>query len=285
MRLLLLTVALLGTVSASAQGRPGYDVQLKRLRVGDQVVTSTGSIGTVAGIFSDRDVSVKIGYSNLTFNRKDVAGAGCSARACDGDSATTRTGSQGEILGVFPSGDVAIKVGYSALKFARANIAIEGCVGSICSGDQVTTRTGSSGTVNGIFENGDISVKIGYSNLTFKFKDVSSSYNPPYPNGNSINRLPSVGETVFTSTGSQGEVAGVFANGDISVKIGYSNLTFNRENIAVSGCHRRLCSNDSVVTRTGSSGTLNGFFVDGSVSVKIGYSNLKFPYDSVARSN
>jgi len=282
MRALLSLIVVFGSLAAHAQSD---GIILDRLRAGDEVMTSGGSIGTVNGVFGDRDISVRIGYSNYTFSRDQVAGGGCSSGACTGDQVYTSGGSVGKVVGIFPNGDTGLLIGYSGYRMTRANVAIKGCFRHICSDDNVTTRGGSSGVVAGVFPSGEFSVLIGYTYYKLSADNLASERppRPPRPDS-STNRMPVTGEKVFTTGGSEGVIVGVFNRDEFSVRIGYTNYTLKRSVLAVEGCSRRLCSGDKVITRGGSEGEVVAFFIDGDASVRIGYTLYKMIPDDLAQT-
>lgn len=198
-----------------------------------------------------------------------------------GQTVWTSSGSEGQIQAAFPNGQVSVKIGYGNYTMDRSQLAVRGCSRGLCSDDSVVTSSGSQGTINGVFQNGTFSVKIGYGNYQLDRSQLASTRPDPYsPPG-----LIQVGQEIWTSSGSEGTVAGLFPNGTISVKIGYGLYQLDRSQLAVQGCLGNLCSNDSVITSSGSRGTVNGIFPDNrTVSVKIGYGNYQLDYSQLAKT-
>lgn len=204
-----------------------------------------------------------------------------------GETVWTTGGSEGVVQAIFPDGRVSVRIGYNNYTMSRDQLATRGCYRNLCSNQQVVTTGGSQGEINGIFQSGMYSVKIGYNNYMLAYDQLASTspYPPPppdhppyYPPG------LRVGEVVWTTGGSEGQVIALFPNGDASVKIGYTNYRMGRSTLAVRGCVRRLCSGDNVITTGGSRGTVNGVFVDNRLSVRIGYSNYVFNYSQLAKT-
>jgi hypothetical protein len=258
------------------------DVQLERLSTGDPVATNDGYTGTVIGIFGDRDVSVKTSYGNKTYERRNVAGPGCSLRACDGQAGYSRDGYTGTIIGIFPSGAVSLKTSYGVKMYERIDLAAAGCAGAICDGDTVSTRDGYNGTVSGVFPNSDISIKTSYGQKVYPYNDVAAPSQGPIGRHDGIDRDPRTGEQAYSHDGYTGTVIGVMGNGDVSLKTSYGNKTYSRGNIAVEGCFRRVCSGDQVATRDGYNGVVSGIFPSGAVSIKTSYGQKMYAYDDVA---
>lgn len=250
-------------------------------RVGDQVWTSNGSEGEVLGIYRDGSVSVRINYSNYNYSIENIATRNCISReTCTGSTVWTTNGSEGRLNGTFINGDVSVKINYSNYKYSIDNVAIEGCVADFCSRDRVVTRNGSEGVINGVFfDRRRVSVKINYSNYTY---DIDNLANTRPDDGGGDPGSINIGDTVWTTNGSEGIVLAFFNDGSVSVKINYSNYKYERSQLAVRGCYRHLCSGDRVVTRNGSTGVVNGVFFDGFVSVKINYSNYRYHADQLA---
>ncbi len=196
-----------------------------------------------------------------------------------GDVVWTDTGLEGRVEAVFPNGTLSVKIGYSNYTFRSEQLAQRGCFRRLCSGAGVITQTGLNGKINGVFPSGLFSVKIGYANYAFRFDQLASGQpRPPHAPG------LRVGDTVWTDTGLQGQVVGLFPNGEVSVKISYANYKFTRQQLAIQGCVHDLCSGDPVVTTTGLKGTVNGVFLGTRLSVKISYAHYAFDYSQLART-
>ncbi len=198
-----------------------------------------------------------------------------------GAAVWTESGLEGRVEAVFPDGRISVKINYTNYTFQRHQLASQGCFRGLCSGSDVITTSGLRGRVNGVFPAGSYSVKINYSNYQFRFEDLASA-NPrpdpgPYPGLR-------VGATVWTRSGLEGKVAGLFPSGEVSVTINYTQYKFGQYDLAQVGCVYDLCSGDSVITQSGLRGVVNGAFPDNKVSVKINYSSYQFDYSQLART-
>ncbi len=195
-----------------------------------------------------------------------------------GETVWTASGLEGVVEAVFPDGRVSVKINYSNYMYDRSQLASRGCSYGVCSGQNVITSSGLRGVVNGTFMDGRVSVKINYSNYVYNVQDLASD--------NPYNPAPGlrIGATVWTRSGLEGKVAGVFPNGDVSVTINYSNYKYGQYDLAQVGCIYNLCSGNSVITQSGLRGVVNGVFADSRVSVKINYSNYQYDYSQLART-
>lgn|GEM_PF-6790002 len=198
-----------------------------------------------------------------------------------GEVVWTESGLEGRVEAVFPDGRLSVKINYSNYMYQRHQLATRGCMSGLCSEAQVITTSGLRGTVNGVFYDGRFSVKINYSNYVYRFEDLASQ-NPPYNPG----PYPGlqIGATVWTRSGLEGKVAGVFPSGEVSVTINYSLYKYSQYDLAQVGCVYNLCSGNNVLTQSGLRGTVNGVFSDSKVSVKINYSNYIYDYSQLART-
>lgn len=274
-----LLIALIALLPFAAEATNRYP------QIGESAWSSDNLAGTVAGVFPDGRISLKVGYSNYTYQRHQIALSSCiNQGVCSGTTVFTRDNLSGRLNGTFPNGNVSITVGYSVYNYNYYDIAQGVCSRDLCPGARVTTNDNLSGTVNGFFPNGDVSIRVGYSNYVYAFQNVGGDrpsyppYNPPY--GDDIR----VNDPVWTRDNLAGTVAGVFPNGNISVKVGYSLYNYVRRDIATRGCMGQVCSGEGVVTSDGLRGTVNGVFQDGNVSIRVGYSNYVYYYTQLARS-
>ena len=198
-----------------------------------------------------------------------------------GETVWTESGLEGQVEAVFPDGRISVKINYSHYLYQRYQLATRGCSRSLCSGQDVITTSGLRGNLNGVFLDGRYSVRINYSNYVYRFEDLASQ-NPPYNPG----PYPGlqIGSTVWTRSGLEGRVAGIFPTGEVSVTINYSQYRYSQYDLAQVGCVYHLCSGNHVLTRSGLRGVVNGVFPDSRISVKINYSNYQYDYSQLART-
>lgn len=106
--------------------RPGRRPSLnigRSLQTGDAVVTREGYAGSVNGVFSDRNVSVRIGSTSYQYDRSNLAVTGCSNGLCDSQRVTTNEGYSATVNGFFPSGEVSVKIGSSNYVYSASRLA------------------------------------------------------------------------------------------------------------------------------------------------------------------
>ena len=199
-----------------------------------------------------------------------------------GDTVWTASGLEGRVEAIFPNGILSVKIGYANYNYDRSQLAVQGCFRRLCSGEEVITTSGLQGRINGVFPSGQYSVRIGYANYTYAYDQLASQRpRPPRPpHGPGLR----VGQVVWTESGLEGTVVGLFPNGTASVKIGYANYQYTRQQLAVQGCVYDLCSGYAVITQSGLRGTVNGAFLGTRLSVKIGYANYVYDYSQLART-
>jgi preprotein translocase subunit YajC len=199
-----------------------------------------------------------------------------------GETVWTNAGLEGVVEAIFPNGLLSVKIGYANYNYQREQLASRGCFRRLCSGADVITTNGLEGRINGVFPSGAFSVRIGYANYTYAFEQLASQRpRPPRPpHGPGLR----VGEVVWTNAGLEGTVVGIFPSGEASVKIGYANYKYSRQQLAVRGCVYDLCSGYNVITQNGLRGTVNGAFLGTQLSVKIGYANYTYDYSQLART-
>lgn len=200
-----------------------------------------------------------------------------------GDTVWTSAGLEGRVEAIFPNGMLSVKIGYANYNYDRSQLAVQGCFRRLCSGEEVITTSGLNGTINGVFPNGQLSVRIGYANYTYQYEQLASQ-RPRPPHGPQPGPGLRVGEPVWTDSGLEGTVVGLFPNGSVSVKIGYANYQYQRQQLAVRGCVYDLCTGYNVITQNGLKGTVNGAFYGTKLSVKIGYANYAYEYSQLART-
>ena len=207
-----------------------------------------------------------------------LGAAVAEARVCVGDTVWTESGLQGEVIAVFPGrSGVSVRINYSNYNYDESQLAVRGCYYNLCSGAAVITGSGLNGKINGVYPSGSLSVEINYSNYVYSYYDLASTDSNAYGN------LPT-GETVWTKSGLEGRIAGIFPSGEYVVTINYSNYKYTRNDLATRGRLGQLSSGDRVVTRNGLEGKVQGFFSDNGVLVEINYSNYVYSYYDLART-
>ncbi len=195
-----------------------------------------------------------------------------------GATVWTEGGSRGTVEAIFPDGMISVKIGFSNYQYNQNQLAVVGCYRRMCSEDKVITNGGSVGIVNGVFPRGKFSIRIGFSNYTYSYEHLANGSRNPR-RGDLL-----IGDTVWTKGGSQGSVNGFFPDQTVSVRIGFSNYQYPRQDLAAQGCCGEICNGDSVITRGGSRGSVNGVFPSCEVSVKIGFSNYVYAYGDLGKT-
>ncbi|MGZ3659307.1 MAG: hypothetical protein ACXVB9_02180 [Bdellovibrionota bacterium] len=201
-----------------------------------------------------------------------------------GDIVWTESGMQAQVQAVFPNGQVSVLFNNVAFNYARSQLAVRGCQRGLCTGTPVVTTSGMNAVVNGFFQNGDVSVVFNTVNFRYPAAELASQRPPFRPDPPQFGEIR-LGDAVWTESGMQGQVSGLFPDGRVNVVYNSVNFQYQRAQLATRGCLGNLCSGDAVVNRSGMRAVVNGFFNDNQrVSVVFNSVNFVYNYNDLAKT-